>query len=157
MKTIYKNTPQNLIRIKKDVLKKRKKKLINNPTKSQKRAERIVRKIAFQKFGYKVQSERILKPYIIDIYIKSIKIGIEIDGGIHKSESGYDNKRDEFLMVNHGVSIIRFKNEDVGTEYFKKSIWAICCDGKYRELVKLKEKAINSKMERIFSKTFPFI
>ncbi|MBI5222654.1 MAG: DUF559 domain-containing protein [Candidatus Magasanikbacteria bacterium] len=41
-----------------------------------------------------------------------LKLIIEVDGGIHEEQVGYDNKRDDWLKE-QGYKILRLKNEDV--------------------------------------------
>jgi len=50
----------------------RQERLLKNPPATQKKAHRIIAKIATKIFGYKVEKERILRPYIIDSYIKDL-------------------------------------------------------------------------------------
>jgi very-short-patch-repair endonuclease len=106
-----------------------KKKLEKSKPRSQKNAHQYIFKVARKVFNFKVDSEKMFDPYFIDIYIRPLKIGIEIDGGIHDHKEGYDNNRDLFLWEKYGVKIYRFKNEDIGTAYFKGAIWKICFDG----------------------------
>ena len=129
-----------------NVLKKRKCQLIKKPTFTQKKAEEIVKKVAGRIFRYKVQTERIIRPYILDIYIKNIKIGIEIDGGVHEKQGGYDNKRDQFLWEKHGIRVFRFNNKDITAKYFKETIWQVCIDGTYRYLEHIRERASDNNI-----------
>ena len=112
-----------------------KKKLEIKKPRSQKNAHQYVFKVARKTFHFKVDSEKMFDPYFIDIFIRPLRIGIEIDGGIHDKQGGYDNNRDLFLWEKYGVKVYRFKNEDIGTEYFKAAIWKICFDGAY-EIIK---------------------
>ena len=52
--------------------------------------------------------------YIADFYCHSIKLVIEVDGGIHKSkdQKEYDIGRDDDLNA-YGIRVIRFTNEEV--------------------------------------------
>ena len=52
--------------------------------------------------------------YIVDFYVPSYKLVIEIDGDSHFSEEGkeYDKNRNAILQ-GYGLKIIRFTNDDV--------------------------------------------
>ena len=133
------------LKIKKSTLKRRKADLVKKTTPSHKKALKIVREIALL-FSYSVEKERILKPYILDIYIKDIKVGIEIDGAVHKETSGYDNRRDEFLLKTHRVKMFRFTNEDVKSKYFTAAVWDILMSGFNKKLFKIREAALSDGM-----------
>lgn len=104
-------------------LKRFRKKLLYKIFPSQKRALKYIRKVA-NVYWIKIQPERIYGSYIIDIYIPRLKVGIEIDGGIHKTQIGYDDFKDEYLK-RHGIIIYRFENKEIGTSFFKNAIWQI--------------------------------
>lgn len=97
-------------------------------THSAQTAEEIIKKICESIFNFKVKQEVVFEPYIIDFVIQfnSIKIGIEIDGGIHDDQIDYDEKRDVFLSNMFSLPIYRFKNDFVQTEQFGKVVWMIC-------------------------------
>lgn len=59
----------------------------------------------------KLMQQHVIKPYIVDFYIPSHKLVIEIDGGQH-AESLADKKRDKTL-TKRGLKVIRFWNNDV--------------------------------------------
>jgi len=74
-----------------------------------------------QLFGFKFrrqqyiqffQSENLQKYFIVDFYVPSKKLIIEIDGGIHKNQVKYDKKR-ESILLSMGYRIIRFPNQEV--------------------------------------------
>jgi very-short-patch-repair endonuclease len=97
-------------------------------TYSAKTAEEIIKKICESIFNFKVQQEVIFEPYILDFVIRfnTIKIGVEIDGGIHNDQIDYDEKRDQFLSNTFNLPVFRFKNEFVQTEQFGKAVWLLC-------------------------------
>jgi very-short-patch-repair endonuclease len=114
------------IKTKQKTLEFRRIKLLKNMPKSQKRAYRIVRGIAQKTYKFKIDQEKIFAPYIVDIYIENPNIAIEIDGSVHDETSGYDDRRDKFLLEKYKVHVVRFRNEEIETDYFKKCIWQIC-------------------------------
>ncbi|NOX48277.1 MAG: DUF559 domain-containing protein [Chlorobi bacterium] len=128
--------------IKRRTLVKRSEQLRNRPPMSQKAATHLVESIACKYFDYHIQKEKILAPYFIDIYIKEIKVGIEIDGGIHNTQETYDNRRDDFLWKTYRVKIYRFSDKEMkNPERFKWYIWEICMHEFLIKLDKIRKKA----------------
>lgn len=101
---------------------------LRKPTAAGNGAESILGKIVQNIFFFKLSKELIFEPYIVDFVIShaTVKIGIEIDGGIHDKQQTYDEERDEILLNKYGLPVYRFKNDDVMTDKFVKSIWAAC-------------------------------
>ena len=62
--------------------------------------------------GLKFRRQFGVGPYVLDFYCPEIKLGIELDGEIHKSEGvyEYDEMRTRFLSEN-GIRVLRFDNE----------------------------------------------
>jgi very-short-patch-repair endonuclease len=57
-------------------------------------------------------------PYIVDFYIASAKIVIELDGGQHFEQAGqtHDENRDRFLRE-QGLTVLRYSNSDVNRNF----------------------------------------
>ena len=52
--------------------------------------------------------------FIIDFYWAEKKLAVEIDGGIHKDKEVRGNDKERTKTLNdHGISVIRFTNEEV--------------------------------------------
>ena len=64
--------------------------------------------------GYRFRRQHPLGHYILDFYSHQLKLCIEVDGKYHdsKEQKLKDKERDDFLEFN-GISIIRFKNEEI--------------------------------------------
>lgn len=62
--------------------------------------------------GLKFRRQHTVGPYVLDFYCPTAKLGIEVDGGIHKALSEYDEERTAHLN-RYGYRIIRFTNEEV--------------------------------------------
>lgn len=64
--------------------------------------------------GLKFRRQHSIGRYILDFYCPSIKLGIELDGNGHYTQSGlnHDEKRTAFLNDN-GINIMRFENKVV--------------------------------------------
>lgn len=62
----------------------------------------------------KFRRQQPVRGFILDFYCDEIKLGIEVDGGIHslQEREAYDRQR-ELIIQNLGIDIIRFTNEDV--------------------------------------------
>lgn len=52
--------------------------------------------------------------YVIDFYCPSLKLAIEIDGGIHEKEDQkkYDAERQKYIEA-FGIRFMRIKNEEI--------------------------------------------
>ena len=61
-----------------------------------------------------VKRQKIIDNYILDFYIPSAKLAIEIDGRQHKlAENREDDRiRDEFLN-SLGITVVRYTNDDI--------------------------------------------
>ena len=65
-----------------------------------------------------VNRQKVIGKYIVDFYIATYKIVIELDGSQHYEENGIENdaKRDEFLH-NLGIKVLRYSNLDVNKRF----------------------------------------
>ena len=65
-----------------------------------------------------VHRQKILGPYIVDFYIASAKIIIELDGGQHyeKLHQQKDILRDQFFQE-HGYFVLRYSNADINYRF----------------------------------------
>ena len=63
---------------------------------------------------FHVYKQRPVDGYIVDFYIPSAKLIIELDGSQHFTEDGilYDTIRTDILALYH-LSVLRFKNSDI--------------------------------------------
>ena len=64
--------------------------------------------------GLKFRRQFGVGPYVLDFYCPEIRLGIELDGGIHKMGNTYeyDERRTRFLAENR-INVLRFDNEVV--------------------------------------------
>ena len=65
-----------------------------------------------------IHRQKMVGEYILDFYCAKHKIAIELDGSQHYENDGleYDKKRDEYLS-SVGISVIRYSNKDVNTNF----------------------------------------
>lgn len=60
----------------------------------------------------KIQPQTVILGFIPDFYVKSKKVVIEIDGGIHASQIEYDKERDRIFYQN-GFNVLRLTDAEV--------------------------------------------
>ena len=72
----------------------------------------------FKTMGIQANRQKPIGPYIVDFYVASAKLVIELDGSQHYSTDGTasDRKRDAFLRQN-GLRVLRYSNADVNQNF----------------------------------------
>jgi very-short-patch-repair endonuclease len=65
-------------------------------------------------FGIGFRRQHAIGPYVVDFCSPRNKMVIELDGGQHSFQAGYDNARTEYLREK-GYSVLRFWNNEVMT------------------------------------------
>ncbi|TAL62843.1 MAG: endonuclease domain-containing protein [Bacteroidetes bacterium] len=90
----------------------RARKLRRDSTPAEKLLWRVLRSRNIE--GYKFRRQHAIAGYVVDFYCSSGNLAIEIDGDIHELDQikVYDKER-EGKIKNMGVTVMRFKNEDV--------------------------------------------
>ena len=64
--------------------------------------------------GFKFRRQHPYSIYILDFYCHSLKLVIEVDGKIHSdSDIKINDEQRQILLQNDGMTVMRFKNEDV--------------------------------------------
>ena len=65
-----------------------------------------------------VNRQKVIGNYIVDFYIASSKIAIELDGSQHYEDKGIENdtKRDAFLN-SLGIKVLRYSNLDINQRF----------------------------------------
>ena len=65
-----------------------------------------------------VNRQKVIGNYIVDFYIATAKLVIELDGSQHYEPKGLqeDKNRDEFLKSN-GIKVLRYSNLDVNKNF----------------------------------------
>ncbi len=93
-------------------LKSRRQLLRNNATKAEQFLWNKLKRRRLK--GLKFRRQYSIGPYIVDFYLPSHKLAIEIDGPTHISKLSVekDQKRTEFLE-SKGIGLLRFKNNEV--------------------------------------------
>jgi len=62
--------------------------------------------------NYKFRRQCPIEPYVVDFACLDLKLIIELDGGQHADQIGYDEQRSVWLEK-RGFKVIRFWNNDV--------------------------------------------
>ena len=100
---------------------------LNNPA-SKGNAQRLRREMTkeerhlwydfFKTVGIHANRQKPIGPYIVDFYIASAKLVVELDGGQHFEQAGHahDEKRDRFLQ-DQGLTVLRYSNADVNRNF----------------------------------------
>lgn len=82
--------------------------------KEQTKAEKIVwellRNRKFKK--YKFRRQHVIEGFVLDFYSHELRLGIEVDGGIHLRRKDYDQLRQE-VIESKGIYIIRITNKEI--------------------------------------------
>ena len=65
-----------------------------------------------------VNRQKVIGNYIVDFYIASSKIVVELDGSQHYEDAGIENdmKRDAFLN-DLGIKVLRYSNMDINQRF----------------------------------------
>ena len=65
-----------------------------------------------------VYRQKVIENYILDFFIASKKLAIELDGSQHGKEEKYakDKTRDKVLQY-LGIKVLRYKNHDINTNF----------------------------------------
>ncbi len=71
-------------------------------------------KLNKKQLGVRFKAQHPIDIFIADFYCHSARLVVEIDGDVHsvKEQKEWDNARTE-VMEEFGISILRFKNEDI--------------------------------------------
>jgi len=80
------------------------------------KAERLLRNKYLSKLNISVLRQKPIDHYIVDFYIPSARLVIELDGDSHYIDGGqeYDKQRDS-VLESYGLKVLRFTNKEVYT------------------------------------------
>lgn len=62
--------------------------------------------------GYKFRRQHVVRGFILDFFCPRIRLGIEIDGGVHIKQKEYDTTRQK-ILEGYGIKLLRFKNSEI--------------------------------------------
>jgi type I restriction enzyme M protein len=93
--------------------------------------------------GLKFRRQHPVAGFILDFYCPEVRLGIELDGNVHKDEGSreYDNDRTQ-ILGDYGIFIIRFWNYEVmqDVEEVLRKIHDVACKQKIELLSNLERK-----------------
>jgi very-short-patch-repair endonuclease len=82
------------------------------PTRSEARIWAVIRNGAL---GVRFRRQVVLGRFIVDFYAPSLKLVVEVDGGIHETQIVADARRDAWL-ASQGIAVVRVTVESVERE-----------------------------------------
>jgi len=84
-----------------------------NPTEAEARMWEILRDQVMPNFPEHIfYRQSVQYGYILDFYCPTLRIGLEIDGGVHDDQRMYDGQRDSNLH-RRGIQVYRTTNDEV--------------------------------------------
>jgi len=77
-----------------------------------------------KKLPVTVHRQKCIGNFIVDFYIPSAELVIELDGSQHRTSDGMENdeKRDA-LLESYGIAVLRYRNDDIN-----KRFGSVCTD-----------------------------
>ncbi len=75
-------------------------------------------RICGKHLGVRVRRQHPLPPYIVDFFIASHRLVIEVDGAVHEGREAHDAHRTRELERLHGVRVIRIAAELVERDVY---------------------------------------
>jgi very-short-patch-repair endonuclease len=85
----------------------------HNPTPAEARMWEILKHQVMPKFPNHIfRRQYVQYGYILDFYCPTLRLAIEVDGGIHNNQEGYDRMRERHLS-RHRIDVRRVQNSDV--------------------------------------------
>ena len=72
----------------------------------------------------KFRRQKPMGPYVVDFVSSEHKLIVELDGGQHSDQQGYDDRRTRWLE-SRGFTVLRFWNNDILTrlELVLDAVW----------------------------------
>ena len=91
-----------------------KKRFARELRKDQTRAEEVVWKLLRNRryLEFKFRRQHVVEGFVIDFFCKELRLGIEVDGGIHLNRKEYDGIR-QMIIESEGIRIIRVSNAEI--------------------------------------------
>lgn len=84
----------------------------NNPTETE---ALLWEQIRHDNLGVRFRRQFMQAGAIFDFYCPECHLAVEVDGGIHQSASQkkYDDERDAYFLEEHGITTLRFSNDQI--------------------------------------------
>ncbi len=65
-----------------------------------------------RRLGAKFRRQQVIERFVVDFFVPSHRLVVEIDGGVHRAQEEHDALRERFLS-GCGLRVLRFSAEDV--------------------------------------------
>jgi very-short-patch-repair endonuclease len=65
--------------------------------------------------GLRFRRQQIIDGFVVDFYCHRAALVIEVDGGVHASQTEYDTERDR-VMAAHGLHVLRVSNDSISSD-----------------------------------------
>ena len=65
------------------------------------------RRLCHKQLGVRVRRQHVLCPYIVDFFVASCRLVVEVDGSVHCGRETFDAKRTAELEAMYGVRVMR--------------------------------------------------
>ena len=62
--------------------------------------------------GLHFRRQQVIDGFIVDFYCHAASLVVEVDGGVHAAQAGYDLERDQ-VLAQRGLRVLRISNAEV--------------------------------------------
>ena len=70
--------------------------------------------------GYRFRQQHGFGPFVLDFYCPTLRLCVEVDGGVHQEESFKEKDEDRTVFLNENrIKVIRVTNDEVETDIDK--------------------------------------
>ena len=70
--------------------------------------------------GYRFRQQHGFGPFVLDFYCPTLRLCVEVDGGVHQEESVKEKDEDRTVFLNENrIKVIRVTNDEVETDIDK--------------------------------------
>ncbi len=77
--------------------------------------------------GLKFRRQQVIAGFIVDFYCAELRLALELDGPVHDEQQQHDAARDR-LLSEHGVRVVRVKNEDLSQKRLVRLLTPLLSD-----------------------------
>ncbi|MEI8259537.1 MAG: DUF559 domain-containing protein, partial [Deltaproteobacteria bacterium] len=65
-----------------------------------------------RRLGARFRDRHVIVGFYVDFYAPSIRLAVEVDGGVHDEQREYDEERTR-VLAGFGVTVVRVRNDEV--------------------------------------------
>ena len=63
--------------------------------------------------GFHFRRQQIIAGFVVDFYCHEVRLAVELDGPVHDKQASYDQARDQAILAEYEVVVLRIRNERV--------------------------------------------